>query len=169
MLQRINKIEELNIKSPINISKADKNWNINSQNNTIQNVSFEEASNALKTNRTNLQLVQFPSIKTNTHNVRNMLFDTNDSRSNNQSFYNLSIDNSNLNAKKSLNFVTAISSNPKIELQLPNSRDFYQNKSQINRTHKRTIDLKDRGSVMSMRSDLTDRLIDYKNDKNMRK
>ena len=164
------KLDDPYTKSHLNTNRTD-NYHFLSQNNTIQNEGFEETIEVLNTNRTNRPLVQFPSSKLSNYQTKKLLLESNDIITNNQSYFDFSLDDMNLNTKTNLNASMAISNNPKITIQMPNSRDSWLSKSKIVRSQKRSLEVRDqfRDSILSMRSDITDRLVDYKNNKNLRK
>lgn len=164
------KFDGHNSNNYLNTDRTDKN-HLFSQNNTIQNEAFEDTIDVLNSNRTHRPLMQFPSSKISNYQARKLLVESNDVIKNNQSYFDFSLDDVNLHRKPNLNETMTIPNNPKITVQVPNSRDSWLSKSKAMRYQKRSLEVRDqfRDSIMSMRSDATDRLVDYKNQKNLRK
>lgn len=157
--------------SRINTDRIDAELHFTSQQTPIQTTSIEETIDLLKSNRIKKPFEFLPSIRISSQQARKLLYEQNDMKSPNQSVIDYASSNINQEGRKRLNMSMIISSKSKLTSQIPSNRDNWLTKSKIFEQQVKTRDVRDsfRESVVSSNSEINDRLVDYKNDKNKRR
>lgn len=159
--------------SRINTDRVELDPHFLSQQTPVQVSSIEETLDLLRTNRLQKPFEFLPSIRISSQQARKLLYDQNDFKSPNQSLNDYSSNNAVAQdlARKRLNMSMIISSKSKLTSQIPNNNESWLTKSRILDTQNKTRDVRDslKESIISSKSDVADRLVDYKNDKNKRR
>ena len=166
------RLEHHKSNSRINTERVENDFHFTSQQTPVQTTSIEETIDLLKSSRIQKPFAFLPSIRMSSHQARKLLFEQNELKQYNQSLLNYKPKEvSNDSTKRRLNMSMVISSKTKLTSQIPNSRETWLTKSKILDSQGNPRDAKEslRDSVTSSKSDATDRLVDYKNDKNLRR